>query len=244
MSDRQRQQWEALGAGDPYWAVLAAPRKKDDGWDKEEFFHTGTDEVNGLLQRLSYLGIKITSGLALDYGCGVGRLSRALAQSFQRVVGVDFSAAMLAEAQSANAAYPNIQFLHNNGNSLSAIAGNSVDLVYSVITLQHVPRTDQRALIMEFCRVLRPEGVLVFQTLSRPSIRTLKGWLHLVLSNGVLNIGRKIRHGSGRVMELYTIKKQQVLQLLTAGGMSVLEVERYDAAGKAFIGYRYYAVKH
>src|SRR5690606_32735946 len=101
MSERHRRQWEALGASDPYWAVLTDPTKRHGKWDKEEFFRTGAREIDGALSRAAAFGMPIRSGIALDYGCGVGRLTRALAERFERVIGVDISAAMLAQARAA-----------------------------------------------------------------------------------------------------------------------------------------------
>ena len=206
MTDRYRQQWEALGTNDPYWAVLTDPRKKDGRWNKEEFFQTGINEIDSLLERTSRLGIQLGFELALDYGCGVGRLSRALSTLFQRVLGIDISEAMLSEARSANAELNNIQFLRNKGSSLASVRDGTVDFIYSNIVLQHSPRKNQCLLIREFCRVLRPGATLIFQTPSHQNMGTINGFLHLVLGNRVLNIVRRIRYGKGRVMELHAIR--------------------------------------
>lgn len=243
MTNRHRKQWESLGTSDPYWAVLTDPRKKNGGWDKTEFFQTGLDEIDSLLKKIRDQGIQLKFGLALDYGCGVGRLSRALSNSFQRVIGVDISDAMLLEARSANSDFSNIQFLRNNGDSLEGIDDNSVDFIYSNIALQHAPRKNQCLLIREFCRALRPGAALVFQTPSHHNALAVNGLLHLLLGNRVLNIIRRIKYGKGHVMELHTISKDLVLNILREEGMSVLEAERYDVAGIAYISYRYFAIK-
>jgi ubiquinone/menaquinone biosynthesis C-methylase UbiE len=243
MTDRYRQQWEALGADDPYWAVLTDPSKKNGGWNKDEFFQTGIDEIEGLLKKISRLGIQLRFELALDYGCGVGRLSRALSTSFQRVLGVDIADAMLAEARSANAGFANIRFMRNNGVSLTDVAEGTVDFLYSNIVLQHSPRKNQRVLITEFCRVLRLGGTLIFQTPSHPNLRNLNGLIHFLLSNSILNIARRIRYGKTRIMEMHTIRKEEVLKLLREEGMTVFEAEKHDSAETAFISYRYFAVK-
>lgn len=79
------------------------------------------------------LGIELRFGLAMDYGCGVGRLSNALSRSFQSVLGVDISSSMLLEARSANSGLDNVQFLHDNGESLTGVADGTVDFIYSDI---------------------------------------------------------------------------------------------------------------
>lgn len=241
MSDRHRQQWEALGRVDPYWAVISAPDKKGGRWDPAEFFASGTNEIRAVLERAAALGIDPARGLALDYGCGVGRLTRALAGEFAAAVGVDFSESMLAEARRANAGIPNARFERNDGRSLAAIAAGSVDFVYSVIALQHSPAPAQREVIGEFGRVLAPGGVAVFQTPSRPNLRTASGIAFRLVGNRLLNLPRRVLHGKGRVMEVHALEREEVTRLLAASGFEVREVERYDVAGPAFESYRYFA---
>jgi 2-polyprenyl-3-methyl-5-hydroxy-6-metoxy-1,4-benzoquinol methylase len=115
MPEKHRKQWEALGTSDPYWAVLSDLDKRDFGWDSAEFFETGIEEISNVYKKLDLMGVRLNFELALDYGCGVGRLSRALATSFQRVLGIDFSESMLLEARSVNTDIENINFLCNNG---------------------------------------------------------------------------------------------------------------------------------
>ncbi|SIT42738.1 putative Methylase involved in ubiquinone/menaquinonebiosynthesis-like protein [Paraburkholderia ribeironis] len=244
MKNRIQQQWEALGTDDPYWAVLSDPGKQHGGWDKKEFFQTGANEIEDILTKASSLGVDLQFGLALDYGCGVGRLSRALSTRFQRVLGIDISDAMLTEARSANAGFDNIQFLRNNGTDLPGVVDKSVDFIYSNIVLQHSPRKTQQSLIKEFCRVLRPGGILIFQTPARQNLMTIKGALHFLLGNRVLNIGRTMKYGKARVMEMHTFAKNDVLDTLRKEEMSPLKIDRYDTAGKAFISYIYFVTKH
>lgn len=240
---RHRQQWETLGTDDPYWAVLSESAKQHGGWDKEEFFQTGVDEIRYVLAQVSTLGVEHRFGIALDYGCGVGRLSRALSASFERVVGVDISEAMLTEARAANSNFHNIQFVRNGGKKLPDVADDSIDFIYSNIALQHSPRASQSSVLKEFCRVLRPGGALVFQTPSHQNLTTIKGFLHLLLGNRILNLARTIKYGKRRVMEMHTFAKHEVLELLRKDGLTIVKVERYDAAGDAFVGFLYFATK-
>jgi ubiquinone/menaquinone biosynthesis C-methylase UbiE len=242
-SDRHRKQWESLGTDDPYWAVLSDPAKQHGGWDKQEFFQTGVDEIRSVLAKVSSAGVRHGLGVALDYGCGVGRLSRALSASFERVVGVDISEAMLTEARSANSKFNNIQFVRNSGDTLPGIGDSSIDFIYSNIVLQHSPRTNQRSVIKEFCRALRPGGALVFQTPAHQNLMSIKGLLHFLLGNRIFNLARTIKYGKTRVMEMHTFAKSDVLQLLRKEGLSVVKVERFDSAGEAFVGYLYFATK-
>ncbi len=242
MGDRYKEQWEALGRTDPYWAVLSHPEKKGDRWDRAEFFATGEAEIAAVLERLDMLNASPAPGTALDFGCGVGRLCRALSARFERVVGVDVSEAMLAEARTVGVDLVNVEYVRNDGETLADVPDRSIDLLYSNLVLQHMPRARQLAFIADFCRVVRPGGVLVFQTPSRHDLGTLKGWLHRLAGNRGVNLIRRMRHGPDGVMELHCLRRREVLAALATAGATVLGVERNTEAGLGFVSYRYMAV--
>ena len=241
--DRYRDQWENLGSHDPYWAVLSDPEKKGGKWDKDEFFESGRTEVDQVMNDLARLCPGLHRGVALDFGCGVGRLSRALSHCFEQVIGVDIAASMLAEARVRNQDFPNIEFIQNTSEGLGIIAEGTVDLVYSNIVLQHMPGDRQAAYIGEFGRVLKTDGVAVFQTPSHHDIATARGFVHRVLGNRVLNVARRAIHGRQGIMEIHTLPRDVVDRTCQRAGMKVVAAQRYDATGRGFVSYRYYAVK-
>src|SRR5258707_3761500 len=98
---RVRHQWTTLGEHDPFWAILSETDKKGGGWDQTAFFQTGIEEIDKVLRTARSLS-PVRYGLAVDFGCGVGRLRQALATHFQRVVGIDIAASMLRTAAELN----------------------------------------------------------------------------------------------------------------------------------------------
>ena len=82
MKDEYNGQWERLGKADAYWAVLTDPKKKDNKWNSADFFRTGEKEIEVVFSDLKELNAEINFNLSLDFGCGVGRLSRALSKKF------------------------------------------------------------------------------------------------------------------------------------------------------------------
>jgi ubiquinone/menaquinone biosynthesis C-methylase UbiE len=243
MMDKFREQWEKLGTDDPYWAVLADPDKRGGKWDNVEFFDTGKKEIANVLRKTSTLGIKLNRGIALDFGCGLGRLSRALANEFGKVIALDVSSSMLKEAQRINHDITNIEFIHNAAEDLRGISENSIDFLYSNIVLQHMPKNRQMRYIREFCRVLSSGGILAIQTPSNCNLKSWKGWLYLIAGNNILNIIRRIKYGPNGIMEVHALSKKLVLQTLNQEDMSIIHVERYDSAGPAFKSYMYFAGK-
>ena len=159
-----RDDWNAIAELDPRWAVLSVPEGKYGRWDDGPFFATGEEEVAALLASAAELGLPERRESALDFGCGLGRLTRALAARFDRVVGVDISEAMVREARRLNAAVPAAEFVLNERDDLGAFADASFDLVCTTYVLQHHPSAaGAERSITELIRVLRPGGLLAFQ---------------------------------------------------------------------------------
>jgi SAM-dependent methyltransferase len=170
--ERHRRDWEDLATVDPYWAVLTDPVRKHGGWDKDSFFATGESDIQAMLTTAAELGLPLGRGRALDFGCGPGRLTRALAARFDQVVGIDISAPLVTEARRLNADLRNCEFRVSGREDLSDFGDGSLDLVCSTIVLQHQPSHRViRRYVAEFLRVVPPGGLVVFQLPTRIPLR-------------------------------------------------------------------------
>lgn len=153
-----RRDWEELATIDPKWSVLTTHGRRN-AWIDSEFFATGEREIRKLLQTLRDFGYPKTFENALDFGCGVGRLTQALSQSFENTWGIDISARML---EHAKANVPRAKFLLNDTSQLS-LAGGTFDLVYTARVLQHLPHPRFVVdYIGEFLRLIGSRGIAVF----------------------------------------------------------------------------------
>lgn len=166
-SGMSKEFWETAAQRDPLWAILSDPTKKGRQWDLPAFFVTGRREISLLLYQLRRLGHLPSTTRALDFGCGVGRLTQALALTFDEVVGVDVSPTMLRLGDRLNAAGRRVRYVLNDSLSLDQFASGVFDFVYSDLVLQHLPPSAALTYITEFLRVLAPGGVVVFQLPSR-----------------------------------------------------------------------------
>ena len=92
---RLRRHWDALGKSDPLWANLTNDDKRGGKWDADEFFLTGEQEIEEVMDFVGSLSVTFEHGRALDFGCGVGRLTQALAARFDEVWGVDIAPSMI-----------------------------------------------------------------------------------------------------------------------------------------------------
>ena len=161
--------WTRLGAADPLWAVYVAPGTRGGHWDADAFFGLGRKEVENALGQLGSLGLHPGRERALDFGCGVGRLSQALAEHVDKVIGLDIAPSMLATARELDRSGGRCEFVLNQASDLAVIESGSMDIVYSSLVLQHIPKEMQSGYLREFVRVLRPGGVAIFQVASRPT---------------------------------------------------------------------------
>lgn len=157
-----KENWEAFGEQDPLWAILTVPDRRGGRWDLDEFLQTGEDEIAGLVAELAGLGVAVPTGRALDFGCGVGRLTQALAGHFQRCDGVDIAASMIAEARRINRCGERVQY-HVNADDLRLFESQSFDLVLSFYVLQHMEPRYAAHYLSEFVRVLKIGGIAFFQ---------------------------------------------------------------------------------
>jgi SAM-dependent methyltransferase len=99
----------------------------------------------------------------LDFGCGVGRLMKPLAEAGFRVDGVDISERMLSFARS-EPALKQSEFFLSNGNDCGAAPEGVYDFVYSYLCFQHIcSRAVRNELLAAMNRALRPGGVVLIQ---------------------------------------------------------------------------------
>ena len=136
-----------------------------------------------MLNRLDL--IKLTPQTILDAGCGTGAASHALQKRFvkSQVISLDFALPML---QKTRVGSDTAGLMHQIKNMLSGVkhnlvcadieslplASKSVDLVWSNLAIQWC--NDLDATLLEFYRVLQPEGLLMFSTFGPDTLKELR----------------------------------------------------------------------
>jgi SAM-dependent methyltransferase len=151
--------WEELATLDPLWAILGEPEKRFGKWDVQEFFRTGEEEISRIMEKARSLGLPRARQRAIDFGCGVGRLTRALLNYFPECHGVDISNSMV---EAARRLTPGGNF--RQGPDLKSFSAGYADFIYSTLVLQHQPdRASVARIVTDMVRVLAPGGLLVFQ---------------------------------------------------------------------------------
>jgi ubiquinone/menaquinone biosynthesis C-methylase UbiE len=228
-ADRRAETWNELARLDPYWAILTTTDKRYGGWDSDEFFAIGTVEVSAMMERFERLGHPERRERALDFGCGLGRITRALPQHFDESVGVDISEDMVRRAQDLNADVARASFVVNVANDLARFDDASFDLVFSSIVLQHVPdRSTIESYIGEFCRAVRPGGLVMFQLPSQiPAIYRTQWRRRLYAGLRRVGVGAPFLYRRLRLVPIAMsyIPEPEIVQVVDSVGARMLEVD-------------------
>lgn len=234
--------WDTLGKLDPLWAVISWPDKRGGKWDREEFYGLGREEVSRLLAAARATGLTLRRGRALDFGCGVGRLTEALAGHFDRVTGIDIAPSMVAYASENSRSDGRAEYILNDTGDLSRFGPGTFDCILSSITLQHVPSEFIPGYLREFVRVLAPGGVLIFQLPSHTA-PTLRGLLWRLLPRPLVAALLRRKNNLPVAMQMNAIPRAEVERLLAAEGAKVAAVDRDTEAGSDWVSYRYIVTK-
>lgn len=230
-SDRN---WRVWGERDPYYAVLTDQRYRSDAIaaNREEFFAGGERFVSHWLAELERHFGALPRSRALDFGCGVGRLTIPLSDRFDAVVGLDIAPAMLAEAE-RNSAGRNIDYLLSD-DTLSRAEGR-FDFVNSCIVLQHIPVARGMALLSRLLDSVAPGGGCLIQL----STRRPRGWWRGVRyrirhavpgGQAVLNLVSG-RAADAPVMQMNEYRLDDVLPMFQRAGFAEMLVRYEDHGG-------------
>jgi SAM-dependent methyltransferase len=226
--------WEGLAERDALNAILTDESKAGGKWDVAEFMATGDAEIDTVMSHLATIGhLPDFTGAALDFGCGVGRLTQALARRFASCVGVDISQQMIQQAESLNQ-YPHCRYVASSTAGLP-FEDASFSFIYSNIVLQHVPRPLAKNYLREFVRVLAPAGILVFGV--QDSFRAPDLSSRMVRLRHVLHLRSRIKvalkRGTGD-MQMHCLPEDTVRRAL--GSAKVVDIQLTNTAARDFNG--------
>jgi SAM-dependent methyltransferase len=229
-----KRDWESLAQRDALGAILTDESKSGGKWDVTEFMATGDAEIETVLQHLEAIGLQPDPGGAvLDFGCGVGRLTQALARRFRSCVGVDISQEMITQANALNH-YGHCRYVVSTTPPLP-FADESCSFLYSNLVLQHMARPFAVNYLREFTRLLASGGVLVFGV--QDSFATPDLASSLTRFRHILHLRSRVRvwfKGSGGDMQMHCLPERVVRQAL--GTATIADIRYTNTAAKDFNG--------
>jgi SAM-dependent methyltransferase len=228
--------WRELGRSEPYWGVLSHDMFRPENLTPEAieaFYACGRPYIDEIVGRLAAATGSAPRGRALDFGCGVGRLTEAMAEHVDEVVGLDVSPGMLevARRRGGKAAY--LETLPE---------GMTFDWINSFIVFQHIPPERGEAILADLLARLNPDGAVSLQfAVWRDAVKQwpkTTGWRSAF---GSLRRRRWVASLPVGHILMYDYDLSRLLRLLNAGGveeMSLVSTHHDGHHGVIILGRR------
>lgn len=244
--------WNYFGKTDPLWYIATNPKTKNNNWKEKEFFHTGDYEIKKVIDRIRLLKDPIKDNRVLDFGCGVGRLTQAFSKYYKKAYGVDISSSMIKLANKFNKYSKKCKYIQINEDNLKIFQDNYFDLIYSNITLQHIEPRFVKNYLIEFLRILTPDGLLMFQLTDHPRLyckimKFLKYGIYtkeiykLLLT--ITRMGYLEGYDERKRIDTFGINKNKVIQLIINNKGRIISINKDNNAGNSWVSYFYIVAK-
>ena len=223
VKDRIRETWSQLGLDRPHDSILTGAGYEPANINAESierFYASGLEEaaiVEAMLARFGFSqpGAKV----CVEYGCGLGRVTFALAAHFKEVHGYDISAnhLRLAQQHAAEFGIDNVQF-HPCSVDGMGDALEPCDFFYSRLVFQHNPPPLIRELLSSALSALRPGGIGIFQMPTYGADYSFR-------------IKDYIASPRSREIEMHCFPQREVFALIAGAHCNLLEVNQDTAVG-------------
>jgi SAM-dependent methyltransferase len=105
--------------------------------------------------------------IAIDFGCGPGRMVKRMSKLFKRVDGIDISSYALAWAREQ---FPENNFYESSGADCGSVPADTYDFVYNTISIQHIPcRTIRQNIYEGLHRCMKNGASITLQLAYNPT---------------------------------------------------------------------------
>ena len=152
--------WRSISEREPHFGVLATPeflRANLTPEAVETFYRSGVSTMAFVADRLQRRSSGFAPKSAVDFGCGVGRLTFAMRNYADEVSGVDVAPAML-EIARARARTTGVE-----GVTFGETPPSSTHWINSCIVFQHIPPRRGLPLLASLIGALEPGGFISVQ---------------------------------------------------------------------------------
>lgn len=214
MLERTGAVWTRLGQEAPHWSVLTQDQYRPARIAETQaaFYATGERDRALLRDMLARHGLAPSAlPRVVEFGCGVGRATVAIAEDFREVIACDISPGHLALGRRAasEAGRGNIGWFQSKVER--PMPGGRYDLWFSRLVLQHNPPPVMAWLLATAFARLAPGGVAVFQVPTHA-----EGYR--------FSLGEYLARAPRAEMEMHVLPQAHVFRLAAAARLQVLEV--------------------
>jgi protein-L-isoaspartate O-methyltransferase len=214
--------WERLGFTEPYWSVLTQPQYMVNNFshNREQFYQSGGPLFRNFLASLKRNDLNPHKmNTCLEVGCGVGRMTAYLAETFNNVIATEISGQHLVMTRNylESKGIKNVSLEH--WKSLQDILKSSqVDVILSVITLQHNPPPIMAWILKQLLATLKTDGVAFIQM---PTYR----------SGYIFEINRYLNSPNDGKIEMHYLPQNRIFELIDEANCRCLEVREDGMVG-------------
>jgi trans-aconitate methyltransferase len=241
--------WEKFGKIDPYYGVLSHECIRQSKFAKDsraDFFLSGEEHVKLVFQTIrEHVDPDFSPQLALDFGCGVGRIAIPLAGRVAKIIAADVSEAMLSEAAKncVEQNVANVKLIKSN-DKLDGMPSD-IEFIHSFIVFQHIPVSRGLSILKRMLLLLASDGVGALHFTFARRASNLRIFLQRMrdsvpFANGFYNLllGRRFSYPH---MEMNCYEISTIFDALFANGCRDIHVRFSDHNG--FIGAMFYFKK-
>ncbi|NNC95428.1 MAG: methyltransferase domain-containing protein [Chitinophagales bacterium] len=191
--------------------------------------------LSNFIKNESFAGKEI-----LELGCGVGRWVPFFRQFGLKYSGVDISKEML---EIVKEKYPDIDFSEYNPGDRLKYDDNHFDYIVSITVLHHNPQEDQKKIIKELSRILKPGGKIFIMESCRSEYfttfsNTEEEWEAMFAESGMrMNKKRLYRYFSvqGMLRSIKKIFKPEKVDRTKAGGIGGGAKDNEYSAARSYV---------
>jgi SAM-dependent methyltransferase len=216
-----QQAWVHLGLTSPHFSVISDKQFLPENLAQniDHFWASGDMElsvINGMLERHAFGNL--APKVCVEYGCGVGRVTNAIAPHFRKLYGYDISSGHLeiAKQRAEVLGLNNCQFLLCNNKLLPEF--EPCDFFYSRLVLQHNPPPVIFELVKCALRALTAGGIAIFQ-------------VPTYIIGYRFNIEEWITAEHPLDMQMHCLPQDIIFSAVMAENCELLEIQHDDSTG-------------
>ena len=220
-----KQTWTQLGKTQPYWSVLTDKKYLIENMDDkrlQEFYNSGAGSCNMIVQTLIRNQVIQDKSEAknldiTEIGCGTGRVTKHLANTFRSVNAVDISAGNVEIAKRMVSAGNVLFHVYEDIYEYSNLP--KTDIIYSIMVLQHnVPPVIEYILHAMF-DALKSGGVAFFQV---PTYREAYEF----------KVDEYMENSCRGGMEMHLLPQKKIFEIACQSGCIPMEVYQDALSGQ------------
>ena len=208
--------WEKKVKKEPYYSSVNDSKyliSNLNDENKKSFFDTGFRDVDFIKKTIEECKINLDISTCMEYGCGIGRVTSAFCKTFPCTYGIDISNSYLEIAKENLDSLSHLKYIKINKQKDIEDLPN-VDLIYSVLVLQHNPPPISSIIIKQFCRCLNPNGIAIFQ------IPTYNYYYKFIEKDYISSII------SADEIDMHVLSQKEIFDIILKNNCKIIEIKK------------------